>query len=315
MVTLPRESWMVLAAAGGGVALVQTARLWWRASAARWRLRTQAARATAGEALAEKLLVRAGYRVEARQCVERWRLRVDGVEREVSLRADFIVSRGRRCFVAEVKTGEDAPDPAAPATRRQLLEYRCAFAVDGVLLVDAEARTIQSIDFDLPSPPPRARLWPLVLAIALAVLLAAALARADVSAPSPGGDCEAGASRRVLVCRDRIQLLDTIYFDTGKATFKPASLPLLDELASTLRARPQLRIEIGVHTDERGAAEYNLQISSDRAWAILRALESRGVAPMRMVAAGYGETKPLCHEHNEACWAKNRRIELRYLAR
>ena len=55
-VTLPRESWIVLAAAGGGLAVVQTARLWWRAAAVRWRLAEQSARATAGEALAEKLL-------------------------------------------------------------------------------------------------------------------------------------------------------------------------------------------------------------------------------------------------------------------
>ena len=308
MVTLPRESWMVLAATGGGVALVQTARLWWRASSARWRLAAQSARATAGEALAEKLLTRAGYRIDAFQYVHTWKFRVDGEAREVTLRADFVVSHRGRRYVAEVKTGSDAPDATAPATRRQLLEYRCAFDVDGVLLVDAEARRIERVDFDLPSPP-RPRLWPLLLAIALAVLLAAALARADVTAPPTAtGDCKPGASKRVLVCKDRIQLLDTIYFDTAKATIKSTSLSLLDELTATLRAHPEIAIEVGVHTDERGDDHYNLHLSTDRANAVADYLQQHGARHVE--ARGYGETKPLCNEHNETCWAKNRRVEL-----
>src|SRR6478609_11447517 len=132
MMPLPRESWIVLAATGGGLALVQTAR------------------ASAGEVLAEKLLAKAGYRIDARQATQRWAVRVDGEAAEVTLRADFVVSRRGRRYVAEVKTGQDAPEIAAPATRRQLLEYRCAFGVDGVLLVDAEARKVHEIGFQLP---------------------------------------------------------------------------------------------------------------------------------------------------------------------
>jgi hypothetical protein len=151
MVTLPRESWIVLAAAGGGLAFVQTARLWWRGASLRWRLRDQSERAAIGEQRAEKLLRKAGYRLEARQVTRRWPVLVDGAPHEVTLRADFVVTRGRRRFVAEVKTGEDAPEIAAPATRRQLLEYRCAFGVDGVLLVDAEQKRVHAVDFALPN--------------------------------------------------------------------------------------------------------------------------------------------------------------------
>lgn len=174
VVELPRESWIVLAAAGGGVALVQTLRLWWGGASRRWRLAEQAARATAGEALAEKLLVKAGYRVLARQATQRWSVHVDGVAEEVTLRADFVVARGGRRYVAEVKTGDEAPDVAAPATRRQLLEYRCAFGVDGVLLVDAEARKVHAVDFTLPASAPPLR--PLVVALIAGMLLGAALA-------------------------------------------------------------------------------------------------------------------------------------------
>jgi hypothetical protein len=175
VVELPRESWIVLAAAGGGIALVQTLRLWWGGAARRWRLAEQSARASAGEALAEKLLVKAGYRIVARQATQRWAVQVDGAAHEVTLRADFVVARGGKRWVAEVKTGAEAPDVAAPATRRQLLEYRCAFAADGVLLVDAEARRIHAVDFTLPvaSPPsPRA----IATALFAGALLGAALA-------------------------------------------------------------------------------------------------------------------------------------------
>ena len=174
--TLPRESWVVLAATGGGLALVQTARLWWRAASVRWRLAAQSARATAGEALAEKLLNRAGYRVEARQATERWSVAVDGVAQPVTLRADFVVTRGGRRYVAEVKTGSDAPDVAAPATRRQLLEYRCAFGVDGVLLVDAEERRVQVVGFTL--PPQRSSLGSIAAAFVAGLLLGGALVAA-----------------------------------------------------------------------------------------------------------------------------------------
>ena len=179
MVTLPRESWIVLAATGGGLALVQTARLWWRVASVRWRLQEQSARATAGEALAEKLLAKAGYRVEARQATQRWSVAVDGAAQPVTLRADFVVTRGGRRYVAEVKTGSDAPDVAAPATRRQLLEYRCAFGVDGVLLVDAESRRVHAIDFTLPPQPSPA---PALRAIASAFVAGALLGAALVAA-------------------------------------------------------------------------------------------------------------------------------------
>jgi hypothetical protein len=173
VVTLPRESWVVLATAGTGLALVQTARLWWRAAAVRWRLAEQSERASAGELLAAKLLGKAGYRVEARQATQRWIVRVDGEAAEVTLRADFVVSRGGRRYVAEVKTGDEAPQISAPATRRQLLEYRCAFGVEGVLLVDAEARRIHAVDFELPPTPSSLRA--IASAFAAGALLGAAV--------------------------------------------------------------------------------------------------------------------------------------------
>lgn len=72
---------------------------------------------------------------------------VDGRHRPVELRADYLVRRGSERFVAEVKTGRVAPCLATAATRRQLLEYRLAYAADGVLLVDMAQRRIHEVVF------------------------------------------------------------------------------------------------------------------------------------------------------------------------
>lgn len=124
-----------------------------RARIERWsrrrRLRAQSAHALAGERLAEQLLHDAGFTVVARQARLPWAIVVDGVEVPVDLRADLLVEREGRSFVAEVKTGQRAPRVDTATTRRQLLEYRVAFDVDGALLVDAEERRVHEVVFPL----------------------------------------------------------------------------------------------------------------------------------------------------------------------
>jgi outer membrane protein OmpA-like peptidoglycan-associated protein len=139
-----------------------------------------------------------------------------------------------------------------------------------------------------------------LVVIACLSSLAAGAARADTAAPS-----------RVRVQPDRIALAEPIAFDTGKATIKHESQALLDEVAHALAGNGWIeQLEIGVHSDERGADAYNLRITADRAAAVAAYLVAHGVAAARVQSRGYGETRPLCHEHNEACWARNRRTEL-----
>ena len=141
---------------------------------------------------------------------------------------------------------------------------------------------------------------PLAVAIVAWLSSLSAAARADTTAPS-----------RVVVQADRLELREPIAFDVGKATIKPESQPLLDEVARALADNAWIeRLEVGVHTDERGADEYNLRVSSDRAGAVAAYLVAHGVASARVQARGYGETKPLCQEHVPTCWARNRRVEL-----
>lgn len=121
---------------------------WWSAGGPSRASRARNARAVAGETEAEHLLARAGYRVVGRQVEGAWWMTVDGEPVEVLVRADLLVERGREPFVAEVKTGDRAPDPTLPATRRQLLEYGRVFEGHGLLLVDVERRRIREVRFD-----------------------------------------------------------------------------------------------------------------------------------------------------------------------
>ena len=140
---------LVLAALCTGVALVQTGRIVWLRGASSRRSRKRVARARQGEIEGEALVRAQGYRILAVQPEYRWQLAVDGRPAFVILRPDLVVERDGRRFIADVKTGQSAPDPLSSATRRQLLEYLLACKVDGVLVVDMEARKIHSLTFPL----------------------------------------------------------------------------------------------------------------------------------------------------------------------
>jgi hypothetical protein len=129
------------------------------------RARRRAARALRGERRAAALLTKLGYRVRDAQLSIAYHPRLGGRPFPVALRADYLVTRRGKRYVAEVKTGERAPSLAHAPTRRQLLEYSVAFAVDGVLLVDVEAGLVQDVLF--PSGPSSRRLPGAVRALAL----------------------------------------------------------------------------------------------------------------------------------------------------
>jgi hypothetical protein len=113
----------------------------------RWKRITRARIALRGETRARHLLERAGFIVEGEQVTHEYRYQCDGREERAGLRADFVVRRGNRRYVAEVKTGKLVTSLSHAPTRRQLLEYQCAFETDGVLLIDVAARRIRHVQF------------------------------------------------------------------------------------------------------------------------------------------------------------------------
>mgnify|MGYP001553233262 CR=1 FL=1 len=121
---------------------------------------------------------------------------------------------------------------------------------------------------------------------------------------------------RVVVHKGRIEILDKIYFETNKAVIKPVSFPILNAIAATLKGNPQiLQIEIQGHADERGSDVHNLKLTDARAKSVRRYLVEKGVSVKRLLAKGYGETRPVDKRHNEEAWAKNRRVEFVILKR
>jgi len=120
----------------------------------------------------------------------------------------------------------------------------------------------------------------------------------------------------VVVQRGKLEILDKIYFETDKDEILPRSFPLLDQIAGTIKSHPEIKlIEVQGHADERGDDEHNMDLTDRRAKAVVRALEDRDVNIGRLRAKGYGETKPICTQHNEDCWSKNRRVEFIILQR
>ena len=131
---------------------------------------------------------------------------------------------------------------------------------------------------------------------------------------------ESGCPLRVSV--KETELLETgmirlqdIQFDTGKATIEPESYGALDDVGSILVRWPQLRIEIGGHTDSRGTNAANQKLSEARAKAVLDYLTNKfpELNPSQFTTAGYGENKPVATNTTALGRSKNRRVEFKVL--
>ncbi len=111
--------------------------------------------------------------------------------------------------------------------------------------------------------------------------------------------------------------LQGIQFETGKADILPASTSDLDVVGAILQKWPQLRIEVGGHTDARGTAASNQALSEARARAVVEWLTSRNPAlqASQFTARGYGEGTPIATNGTAAGRAINRRVEFKVLNR
>lgn len=106
-------------------------------------------------------------------------------------------------------------------------------------------------------------------------------------------------------------VLRGVTFEVGRSALKPDSYTILDIVAASLIANPDIKIEIAGHTDNTGSAATNTRLSQARADAVRAYLASKGVGPERMVAKGYGPSQPVAPNTTPAGRAQNRRVELR----
>ena len=108
-------------------------------------------------------------------------------------------------------------------------------------------------------------------------------------------------------------LYEDIKFDSSSTNIKPASYPVLAEIAGVLNQNPNLKVEVQGHTDSAGGLAMNNKLSSDRANKVLEYLIGEGVNPEQMTAVGYGPSKPLVSNDTAEGKTRNRRVELKPL--
>ena len=131
---------------------------------------------------------------------------------------------------------------------------------------------------------------------------------ANANAGAGGGDDEAAGPQAGLLAKR------TVYFDFDSSEIKGEGTDIVAAHAKYLAANPGTRVRLEGHTDERGSREYNIGLGERRAQAVRRALLLQGAADAQISTVSYGEERPAVPGHDETAWAKNRRVEIVYLA-
>ncbi len=122
--------------------------------------------------------------------------------------------------------------------------------------------------------------------------------------------CPDSGDPRVTYEDGHFTVLDTIRFRTGSAEIDPESHGLLDQVALTLKANPEIEhMRVEGHTDDTGPRAFNMQLSEERAHSVRRYLIQHGVNPLRLRVRSYGPDRPRDEGSDEKARARNRRVE------
>jgi peptidoglycan-associated lipoprotein len=125
---------------------------------------------------------------------------------------------------------------------------------------------------------------------------------------SGGGDDEISGPQAGLLAKR------VVYFDFDSSEIKGEGTDVVAAHAKYLAGNAGARVRLEGHTDERGSREYNIGLGERRAQAVRRALLLQGAADAQISTVSYGEERPAVSGHDETAWAKNRRVEIVYLA-
>ncbi len=108
--------------------------------------------------------------------------------------------------------------------------------------------------------------------------------------------------------------IQDVYFDYDKHTLRPDAESTLEADAKTLREilqqYPTYKLTVEGFCDERGSDEYNIALGDERAKRAEEFLENLGLPASQLRTVSYGKEHPVCTEHDEACWQKNRRAHI-----
>ena len=101
-----------------------------------------------------------------------------------------------------------------------------------------------------------------------------------------------------------------VHFPFNSSEIEPSDKDDLERAARCLKADHGMNVAIGGNADERGTEEYNLALGDKRAQTVASYLEALGVSNAQLKTVTYGKDNPICQDHDEACWARNRRADL-----
>ena len=138
-----------------------------------------------------------------------------------------------------------------------------------------------------------------------------------VSTPAPPASTPAprypSAATRARI-DELLARIEDAYFDYDKATLRPDAVKALQadatELRDIVKDYPDYKMTIEGHCDERGSAEYNMALGEKRAETAKDFLTQVGVPSAQLSVISYGKERPVCQDHDETCWQKNRRSHI-----
>lgn len=104
----------------------------------------------------------------------------------------------------------------------------------------------------------------------------------------------------------------SVYFPFDVSAVQEADKPVVEAHGKYLSEHPDRKVRVEGNCDERGSNEYNLALGQRRADSVKKMLILSGAKASQIETVSYGEEKPVCTEHDEACWKQNRRSDIKY---
>ena len=163
----------------------------------------------------------------------------------------------------------------------------------------------------------------LTAAVASATLVACAGKTTKPNQTTGGGDTQTQTQTQNSGGHYTVDSLDTdsclrqrvVYFDFDQSTIRPEFQAAVACHAEYLKQFRGARVTLEGNADERGTREYNMGLGERRGNAVQSALGAAGASSSQLNVVSYGEERPVCKEHGEGCWQKNRRVEIVYTAK
>lgn len=136
----------------------------------------------------------------------------------------------------------------------------------------------------------------------------------DQPGPAENDGCPMESAPLVVLDASGIRLKGNVLFETGKNVIQKQSYPVLDEVYAVLSKHPEVgAVRVEGHTDNRGAHDYNLDLSNRRSKAVMEYLVTKGLPKERLSAKGFSFDKPVASNESALGRAKNRRVDFTLL--